>query len=243
MRLDRIIPEINRGKGWAKVFLNDNFSELVFDNIAIVRSRHEKSYLGKHGWQISESRIPLLLEESINSNFSFLLPPSVVQYMEVSSNYEFIFFEKNANKIVSVIVRWSGISYRAPRGEISPIEDISITNNPVNVTKPEYVGGEKVMVSGWPFTSSPKTETPPDLGWHVPPNAPSIPPPNMPDQKVEDAFISPTEAIQEPIAPYLPKEVKKIKCRNSKCGANILDSMQICPFCNFPSSEIKSMIF
>ena len=29
MRLDRITPEITRGKGWAKVIFNDNFKLLV----------------------------------------------------------------------------------------------------------------------------------------------------------------------------------------------------------------------
>ena len=112
MRLDSITPEITRGKGWAKVIFNDNFIESTFDSIAIVKPRHEKSFLGKHGWQISESRIPLTLDNSSPSQLSFLLPPSVVQYMEVSSNYQFIFFDKNSEKIESVIVRWSGISYR-----------------------------------------------------------------------------------------------------------------------------------
>ena len=48
--------------------------------------------------------------------------------MEVSSNYQFNFFDKNSEKIESVIVRWSGISYRNSGGELSPIEVISISN-------------------------------------------------------------------------------------------------------------------
>ena len=158
MRLDRITPEITRGKGWAKVFFNDNFNESTFDSIAIVKPRHDKSILGKHGWQISESRIPLTLENSSPSQLSFLLPPSVVQYMEVSSNYEFIFFDKNSNKIESVIVRWSGISYRAPGGQLSPIEVIPTTDIPDNFTKQEQQVTSTVTGSGWPFTSNPKIE-------------------------------------------------------------------------------------
>jgi hypothetical protein len=233
MRLDRITPEITRGKGWAKVIFNDNFIESTFDSIAIVKPRHEKSFLGKHGWQISESRIPLIIEKSTSFQLSFLLPPSVVQYMEVSSNYQFNFFDKNSEKFESVIVRWSGISYRNPGGELSPIEVISISNHPESITKQDLQGTSSISGTGWPFSSTPKIEKTPDFGWHIPKESPT--------KLVEDPYAqvqvpsidTPSKLIETPNLPNSPKEVKKIKCRNSKCNAEILDSMQICPFCNF----------
>ena len=233
MRLDRITPEITRGKGWAKVIFNDNFTESTFDSIAIVKPRHDKSFLGKHGWQISESRIPLTLENSSPSQLSFLLPPSVVQYMEVSSNYEFIFFDKNSNKIESVIVRWSGISYRAPGGQLSPIEVIPTTDIPDNFTKQEQQVTSTATGSGWPFTSDPKIEKKPDLGWHIPEESPIKVAENPYSEVHEPSIDTPYKSTQTPDLVSSLKEVKKIKCRNSKCGAEILDSMQFCPFCNF----------
>ena len=229
MRLDLISPETSRGKGWARVSFKDNTTELIIDSVAIIRPRHIEPFLGKHGWQISEIRIPLLIEQVTESNFSFLLSPAIVQYLEVSSNYEFIFFDMNTKRVANVIIRWSGISYRPPKGLTSPIEVIEKPNPedepttkqlPVNTTTwgmPEVVVPITEQESPWPITAEPKDnlET---------------------TEKDQQQELPPQLAVVDDVThPVEPKEVRKIRCRNIKCDAEILDSMKICPFCKFPT--------
>jgi hypothetical protein len=124
MRVERITPDNALGKGWARLRLNDCAAQSELSTMAIVRPRHTAPFLGRAGWQIAECRLPLNIEMISPSEFELLLPPAIVQHLEVASNYEIYFFNSNLLRINSVIVRWSGVSYRAPRGEVSPIEII-----------------------------------------------------------------------------------------------------------------------
>jgi hypothetical protein len=228
MRLELISAEVSRGKGWARVGFKEKNTDNIIESVAIIRPRHIEPFLGKNGWQISECRIPLLIELGTESHFSFLLSPAVVQYLEVSSNYEFIFFDCNTNRISTVIVRWSGISYRSPKGVASPIEVIE--------TKPLSYEPEEakptVIVGTWGTQEVLKTSTPHE-------STPKVINPPISDVLVsgENDFqvTTPTEIRVQPVAPpEEPREVRKIKCKNFKCDADILDSMKICPFCKFP---------
>jgi hypothetical protein len=232
MRLNTISSESSRGKGWARVAFKE-FSEInTLSSLAIVRPRHTEPYLGRHGWQISESRLPLNLEKSTDTDFSLLLPPAVVQHLEVASNYEFIFFDKNVIRISQVIVRWFGISYRAPRGEISPIDviqqdEISTLDNffGSSINQPEankfesnneakYAGSISGTLDAWNpgnFSTTSDTEYRPS----------------------DSSFLEQNPFI--PTTTTLPltssRVVRRVTCRNVNCRAEILDSMQICPFC------------
>lgn len=229
MRLELISAEASRGKGWARVGFKEINTDYIIESVAIIRPRHIEPFLGKNGWQISESRIPLLIDQGAESHFSFLLPPAVVQYLEVSSNYEFIFFDNNTNRIFTVIVRWSGISYRSPRGVASPIEVIE--------TKPRShepeVAQPSVIVSTWGTQEVLTTSTPHERIAKI-----SNPPVSDAIISEENDFqvITPIEIPTRPVAPpEMQRSVRKIKCKNFKCGADIFDSMKVCPFCNFPT--------
>ena len=228
MRLELISAEASRGKGWARVGFKEKSTDHIIESVAIIRPRHIEPFLGKNGWQISESRIPLLIDLGAESHFSFLLPPAVVQYLEVSSNYEFIFFDNNTNRISTVIVRWSGISYRSPRGVASPIE---VIENKPRSYEPEVVQ-PPVIVSTWGTQEVSTTST------HHESTA-KISNPTVSDVIISDGNdFQVTTPIEIPIRPVAPSEisrsVRKIKCKNFKCAADIFDSMKVCPFCNFP---------
>ena len=124
MRLEKISPEPSRGKGLASVKFNKSTDLVDIESMAIVRPRHNESYLGKKGWQISEVRMPLNIQSTSGEELILLLSPSIVQHLDVNQNLEFIFFDSKIQRASSTIVRWYGISYRAPGGEISPIEVI-----------------------------------------------------------------------------------------------------------------------
>jgi hypothetical protein len=228
MRLELISAEVSRGKGWARVSFKEKNTDNIIESVAIIRPRHTEPFLGKNGWQISECRIPLLIEIGPESHFSFLLQPAVVQYLEVSSNYEFIFFDCNTNRISTVIVRWSGISYRPPKGAVSPIEVIETQPRSYEPAEPKPTN----IVGSWGTKEFPITSTPHESTAQV------INPPSS------DVFVSggndfqdttPNEIFVQPVVtPEKPREVRKIKCKNFKCEADILDSMKICPFCKFP---------
>jgi hypothetical protein len=218
MRFERITSEPSEGKGWARIFFKDITSVEVLKTIAIVRPRHVAPYLGKHGWQISESRLPLRLEKISETDCSILLSPATVQYLEVASNYEFVFFDDKLHRIAAPIVRWYGISYRAAKGEVSPIEVIS-------------QDAEETEQPTSPPISTPMIT---DLGWGLPDAqidpTESLLPVGLPPT---DKFSPPIEESR-PTTPPLPREVRRVKCLNPRCKAEIFDSMKFCPFCATP---------
>jgi len=228
MRLELISAEVSRGKGWARVGFKEKNTDNIIESVAIIRPRHIEPFLGKNGWQISECRIPLLIELGPESHFSFLLSPAVVQYLEVSSNYEFIFFDSNKNRISTVIVRWSGISYRSPKGVVSPIEVIE--------TKPRSYEPEEakptIIVDMWGTQEVSTTKLPHESTVKVI-NSPISEVPISDENDFQ--LATPIEILIQPVVmSEEPREVRKIKCKNFKCDADILDSMKICPFCKLP---------
>jgi hypothetical protein len=229
MRLNLIKPELTHGKGWASVALKDCVGIAAFESMTITRPSHRESYLGKFGWQISECRLPLSLENIGETEFSILLPPSVVQYMEVSGNYKFIFFDRNVQQSDSVIFRWSGISYRAPDGERSPIEvviqeDIFEIHKISEIKPPEEPGEtEESYVSDTPAVDMTST-----AGWHVPDDDWSTQQREPTLTHTENIASTPTK----PTPTKTPRKFQRVRCVNSNCEAEILDNMKICPFCN-----------
>ena len=229
MRLDFIKPEPTLGKGWARVTFRECSGVTEFESMAITRPSHQKSYLGKFGWQISECRLPLSLENIKETEFSILLPPAIVQHMEVSSNYKFIFFDRDVQQTDSVIFKWSGISYRAPDGEASPIEiilqdDVSKFEK-ISDTKPLE---ERRKIEENDGYSSPTIDTPPQVGWSVQENnwGTQLHEPTLTNNEPQP--LPPATATQ----PITLRKFQRVKCINHNCGAEILDNMKICPFCN-----------
>jgi hypothetical protein len=240
MRVERITPENALGKGWARLRFNDCAAPSELATMAIVRPRHTAPFLGQAGWQIAECRLPLNIELISASEFELLLPPAVVQHLEVASNYEICFFNSNLHRIISVVVRWSGVSYRAPRGEISPIEivkpaDLSLDQVAVgNSIKQEdfdkslqpAVSGEdastKGLASAWGgITNSDNTLNQPKSLEETE---------DFPFPRAAQPISNPSEYV--PIGSYDRKMVRRVRCRNPVCGAQILNSMKICPFCS-----------
>lgn len=239
MRVERITPDNALGKGWARLRFNDCTAQSELSTMAIVRPRHSAPFLGSAGWQIAECRLPLNIEMISASEFELLLPPAVVQHLEVASNYEIFFFNSNLLKINSVIVRWSGVSYRTPRGEVSPIEiikpaDISLDQfSAGNTIKQEDVEkslqpsgyGENISVTGLAsaWSGIPSTDETLD----------SLKSPEIPQNFLTSQEPKPLTNSSDllPIGSYDRKLVKRIQCRNPVCGAKILNSMKICPFC------------
>lgn len=72
------------------------------------------------------------------------------------------------------------------------------------------------------------------LGWGLPDAqidpAESLLPVGLPPT---DKFSSPIEESR-PTTPLTPREVRRVKCLNPRCKAEIFDSMKICPFCASP---------
>ena len=234
MQVEKIIPVPDRGRGWARVPFKECDAPSAIKSMAIVRRSHMASYLGRMGWQISESRLPLSVQVTGDSEFTILMPPEVVQHLEVG-NYEFIFFDQSAQQLHSVVLRWSGVTYRAPHGEISPIEiiepDAPQKEQPILVNDAIDGGNKKTIdpegvVSRTEDTSlghawigmsqNEALQSSPTVAHHPP--------------------IAALPPIQAPVAigTYDRKEVRRIRCINHSCGAEILDSMIKCPFCSSP---------
>ncbi len=220
MRFERITSEPSEGKGWARIFFKDITSVEALKTMAIVRPRHVAPYLGKHGWQISESRLPLRLEKISATDCSILLNPSTVQYLEVASNYEFVFFDDKLQRIASSIVRWYGISYRPAKGESSPIEVISEDNEEVELPTSLLAPPSLVTAEGWgvPFSNQ-AIEASADL---------------YPEGLPATDTNSNIKTAPPPTTSHIPREVCRVKCLNPRCKAEIFDSMKTCPFCSMP---------
>jgi hypothetical protein len=227
MRLDRIAPEPSQGKGWARLIFKETASINDLKTMAIIRPRHVEPYLGKHGWQISESRLPLRLEQISETDFSMLLGPATVQHLEVASNYEFVFFDEKLQRIASSIVRWYGISYRAAKGEISPIEIISLDTEAAELPTSPPHSAPLVATEGWglPFAGEPTNAAAPFLPVGLPPSN-------------QDSLILPTlQATTSSVS----REGRRVKCLNPRCKSEIFDSMKICPFCATPLALASSV--
>ena len=234
MRLKKINAESSLGKGWARISFNQYTGTNELSSLAIVRPRHSEPYLGRHGWQISECRLPINLDISGENEFSLLLPPAVVQHMEVASNYEFIFFDTHVNRISQVIVRWSGISFRAPRGEVSPIDviqsdDIPSSENLFGKIEPqpsnENVSGKNSL------NNNSITEVNPPWMSLDDPDATLVPNYHLDTTHSSPAVKSTPQDSFTPHNVSSSRIIQRIKCRNPECRTEILDSMQICPFC------------
>jgi hypothetical protein len=197
-----------------------------------------EQYLGRNGWQISESRLPLIIEVAGESEFDLLLGPAVVQHLEVASNYEFWFYSRSVQLLHLMVVRWAGVSYRAPIGKESPIEVIQPddlppvqpifgtdgnTNHFETTAEPENVGS-RTAVTG--FGSA----------WATAPD-PGVAPSKIeaPGQPAEGFFATSSTSTTQPEP--LPSKTHnravavRIRCCNQNCGYEILDSMKWCPIC------------
>jgi hypothetical protein len=237
MRAERITPEASRGKGWARVPFKDCEAPSELASMAIVRPRHMEQYLGRKGWQISESRLPLIIEAG-ESEFDLLLEPAVVQHLEVASNYEFWFYNRSVQLIHHIVVRWAGVSYRAPIGKESPIEVIQPDDLPPvqpifgydgtanrfeTPAHPDNVGS-RTAVTG--FGSAWATAADPGV-------APSKV--EAPSQPAEVIFTTSSTSLTPP-EPQPSRALNRaaatrVRCGNQNCGYEILDSMKWCPIC------------
>lgn len=222
MRLDKISPEPSRGKGWAIIkFIKDDPS-VVVESMAIVRPRYSDSYLGREGWQISEARIPLNIQNTTGHELTLLLSPSIVQHLEVNQNLEFIFFDAQVQRTGSSTFRWHGMSYRAPGGEKSPIEVIQVDGppNPGSIWGITDNGHEPSVDP----TATPSAEGLPQGGIELPLDVTfgDLAPPEV---EVHPPFV------HEPPPPPPPPAVYRLRCKNSRCAHEILSTHHICPFC------------
>jgi hypothetical protein len=217
MRLEKISPEPSRGRGWASVKFNQCTELVDVDSMAIVRPRHNESYLGKKGWQISEVRMPLNIESTTNDELTLLLSPSIVQHLDVNQNLEFIFFDSKVQRTSSTIVRWYGMSYRSPGGEIPPIEviqadEIQSGNQVLAVSSKENESeANEPLIGAW----QPAADLASSVDEH----------PEVSGLTQVHPFVLPT-----PQAPTLSL-VHRMRCKNAQCSHEILSTMKICPFC------------
>jgi hypothetical protein len=237
MRVERITPEQSLGKGWARVAFRDCATPCDLASMAIVRPRYGEPFLGKHGWQVSESRLSITPEPMGAGAFSILLAPAVVQYLDVHSNYEFVFFNLEVHRAATVIVRWTGISYRASRGELSPIEVIQECNGQMRSAE---------SASSWP-PATPVVQKPAPESM-MPPTGSATASPwlvSLSDSVAEspNSIMSSDLLRSEPpsthdgsVAPptAAPRVARRIRCIHPTCGAEIFDTMQFCPFCRTP---------
>ncbi len=224
MRLDKISPEPSRGKGWASIKFIKEDPSVVVESMAIVRPRYSDSYLGREGWQISEARIPLNIQNTTGHELTLLLSPSIVQHLEVNQNLEFIFFDAQVQRTASSTFRWHGMSYRAPGGEKSPIEVIQVDGppNPGSIWGITDNGHEPPVDPS--ATDSPEWTPPGEVA--PSPDAPfaDTPPPEV---EVHPPFI----LEPPPPPPPPPPAVYRLRCKNSRCAHEILSTHKVCPFC------------
>ena len=227
MRLEKISPEPSRGRGWASVKFNKSTDLVDIESMAIVRPRHNESYLGKKGWQISEVRMPLNIQSTSGEELTLLLSPSIVQHLDVNQNLEFIFFDSKVQRASSTIVRWYGISYRAPGGEISPIEviqadEIQSDNEVLALASKDHATAEKSPAEAPEYTQPESL-----LTWQPAPDFES----SLDEVHVDlDVVKDPELDLGKPFAPT-PSLVHRMRCNNPQCSHEILSSMKICPFC------------
>ena len=222
MRVERITPLLERGRGWARVPFKDCQEPSALASIAIVKPSHFAPFLGRMGWQISESRLPISIKVTAESEFELLLPPVVVQHLEVG-NYEFLFFNSRAERIHSVIVRWAGVTYRAPRGEISPIEIIEQDDSPPN----QPIFGVDATTQGFPVVAETEGFGPANTATEFGNAWPEV----IEPETTPRPTIAASQPPLPPVGTYSRKEVRRIRCLNHSCSAEILDSMSKCPFC------------
>jgi len=227
MRLEKISPEPSRGKGWASVKFNKSTDLVDIESMAIVRPRHNESYLGKKGWQISEVRMPLNIQSTSGEELILLLSPSIVQHLDVNQNLEFIFFDSKIQRASSTIVRWYGISYRAPGGEISPIEVIQADEIQSHdevlalASKDHSTTGESTLEAAG------NTQPESLLTWQ-----PAVNIESSLDEVHGDLGMAkkPELDVSKPFVKG-PSLVHRMRCNNVQCSYEILSTMKICPFC------------
>jgi len=239
MRIERITPENALGKGWARLKFNDCAAQSELATMAIVRPRHTAPFLGRTGWQIAECRLPLNIALVSASELELLLQPAIVQHLEVASNYEFCFFNSNLQRINSVVVRWSGVSYRAPRGEVSPIEIVKEADLPTD----EFIVGKNIKEKDVENLFEPAEHSEDSSlkgfasAWTgIPYTADTLDLSKSPEKSDDFLVLQDSNPLTKssdhlPIGSYDRKVVRRISCRNPACGAQILNSMKVCPFC------------
>lgn len=220
MRFDRITAEKSYGKGWARITFKEHTEAQNLSSLAIVRPGHADPYLGSNGWQISEVRMPLNIQPINESEFYFFLPPNVVHYMDVSSNYEFVFFDPDVSRIQAVIVRWSGISYRAGNGELSPIQVVE----PKNTTHENSTINPNELLFQQPHLDSENNST----DWNADENIENT---SEIFSTTDDISATGVYLIPESVELTQPPQVRRINCQNSSCNSEILSTMKICPLC------------
>jgi len=213
MRIERISPEQGRGKGWARVAMRECLVASGIYSINIIRPGYSDSFLGEHGWQISEARLPFQSESINGSEFTFLLPPAIVHYLDVNSNFEFKFLDVGGACLDKLVLRWSGISFRAIGGGVSPVQVIKEDVNPeaLSVATPL-----PPAIDTWSPVEPLTLDGPLLSDWTSPPVSGSTP-------LESEVTSSPVER------PSVFQEFRRVLC--PQCGAEIFDNMKRCPFC------------
>lgn len=156
MRFLKLIAERALGPGYVRVQFAEAGLMLAGEYRCVVqRVGRRDSFLGTNGWADASKFLMINIEElSEAGESSFLLKPTVVQYMEASSNYEFTILDAADSVLGTCNVFWKGVpGYRPPKD--SPPVGIEI------VSAPGTSGGAPV------FEPEVKRQTDPgpEVGW------------------------------------------------------------------------------
>lgn len=156
MRFLKLIAERSLGPGYVRVqFAEAGLMTAGEYRCVVQRVGRRDSFLGTNGWADASKFFTINIEElSEADESSFLLKPTVVQYMEASSNYEFTVLDAADSVLGTCNVFWKGVpGYRPPKD--SPPVGIEI------VLAPGTSGGAPVVE---PEVER-QTDPGPEVGW------------------------------------------------------------------------------
>jgi hypothetical protein len=156
MRFLKLIAERALGSGYVRVqFAEAGVMTTGEYRCVVQRVGRRDSFLGANGWADASKFFMINIEEPSDSGeSSFLLKPTVVQYMEASSNYEFTVLDAADSVLGTCNVFWKGVpGYRPPKD--SPPVGIEI------VSAPNLSGGAPVAE---PVVER-QTDPGPEVGW------------------------------------------------------------------------------
>jgi hypothetical protein len=122
MKQLKLVAEPSKGKGWARLSLTDCEAFSGSCGLAISRPGHKQPFLGPAGWQVSDSRLLIEVQQWEGTDVSLLVSPAIVQHLDAGSNYKFQFFNTSGDLVGDLIIRWAGITYRPPKDGRAPIE-------------------------------------------------------------------------------------------------------------------------
>ena len=216
---------LDHGEASVRVYMDSSLVELGAKAFSIDRPGYSSPCLGEQGWQASENRFALQIDPIIRE--AFFMPQGIHSLLDQSTNYRLVFFNALLVPVAEGVMRMKGGLGRRRSPTMAPAAHATLSSSyGLNASK-----GEIDVAATSFLDSSVSRDIRSSPGGDASPIAAPAISEKLPDTQVEPKFLASITRGESASHPEIRARAVPSKCRNPGCGASIVSTMRICPFC------------